>query len=109
MAQERFVGPGVRGITVCDTTRMVHPAQVKAMCVCDTLQQRPPDSVQLTPHFHNTRGMGLANVPAAVQSGTVASTARWAAWAAALTPGASGKVASEDAIHMLQAMGYGTG
>jgi hydroxymethylglutaryl-CoA lyase len=105
---ERFVGLGVRGITVCDTTGMAHPAQVKAMC--DTLQQRLPASVQLTLHFHNTRGMGLANILAAVQGGIVRFDGSLGGLGGCpYAPGASGNVASEDAIHMLQAMGYGMG
>lgn len=66
---QRFADQGVRGVTVCDTTGMAHPAQVEAMC--ESLQQRLPSALQLTLHFHNTRGMGLANVLAAVQSGIV--------------------------------------
>src|SRR5690606_32799409 len=56
---DRFVAEGVRGITLCDTTGMANPAQVEALCT--GLQQRWPD-LELTLHFHNTRGMGLANV-----------------------------------------------
>ena len=62
----RFADMGVRGVTICDTTGMAHPAQVSRMV--DALQQRFAD-LQLTMHFHNTRGMGLANVLAAVQGG----------------------------------------
>ncbi|MDB5943713.1 MAG: hydroxymethylglutaryl-CoA lyase, partial [Ramlibacter sp.] len=63
---ERFAALGVRGLTVCDTTGMAHPAQVSRMV--QALQQRL-SGLQLTLHFHNTRGMGLANVLATVQSG----------------------------------------
>ena len=63
---QRFADLGVRGLTICDTTGMAQPNQVAQMC--EVLQQRFP-SLQLTLHFHNTRGMGLANVLAAVQSG----------------------------------------
>jgi hydroxymethylglutaryl-CoA lyase len=63
---ERFAEMGVRGLTICDTTGMAHPGQVARMC--EALQQRFGD-LQLTLHFHNTRGMGLANLLAAVQQG----------------------------------------
>ncbi|WP_137890397.1 hydroxymethylglutaryl-CoA lyase [Ramlibacter sp. 2FC] len=105
---ERFADLGVRGITACDTTGMAHPAQVAAMC--EQLQQRLPASLQLTLHFHNTRGMGLANVLAAVQSGIVHFDGSLGGLGGCpYAPGASGNIASEDAIHMLQAMGYETG
>jgi hydroxymethylglutaryl-CoA lyase len=56
---QRFADLGVRGLTICDTTGMANPDQVKK--ICDSLQKRFPN-LQLTLHFHNTRGMGLANV-----------------------------------------------
>jgi hydroxymethylglutaryl-CoA lyase len=105
---QRFADLGVRGVTVCDTTGMAHPAQVRAMC--DALQQRLPAALELTLHFHNTRGMGLANVLAAVQSGIVRFDASLGGLGGCpYAPGASGNIASEDAIHMLQAMGHDTG
>lgn len=105
---ERFADLGVRGVTVCDTTGMAHPAQVAAMC--ESLQQRVPSALQLTLHFHNTRGMGLANVLAAVQGGIVRFDGSLGGLGGCpYAPGASGNIASEDAIHMLQVMGYDTG
>ncbi|MBH2009461.1 MAG: hydroxymethylglutaryl-CoA lyase [Xanthomonadaceae bacterium] len=104
---ERFAGLGVRGLTICDTTGMAHPAQVSRMV--EVLQQRFAD-LQLTLHFHNTRGMGLANVLAAVQSGiTRFDGSLGGLGGCPYAPGASGNVTSEDAIHMLDAMGYDTG
>ena len=105
---QRFADLGVRGVTVCDTTGMAHPTQVRAMC--DALQQRLPAALELTLHFHNTRGMGLANVLAAVQSGIVRFDASLGGLGGCpYAPGASGNIASEDAIHMLQAMGHDVG
>ena len=104
---DRFAELGVRGLTICDTTGMAHPAQVSRLT--QALQQRF-GSLQLTLHFHNTRGMGLANVLAAVQQGI----SRFDGSLGGLggcpyAPGATGNVCSEDAIHMLHAMGYDTG
>ena len=66
--------------------------------------------LQLTLHFHNTRGMGLANVLAAVQTGIIRFDGSLGGLGGCpYAPGASGNIASEDAIHMLQAMGYDTG
>jgi len=104
---QRFAGLGVRGLTICDTTGMAHPAQVARMV--EALLRRF-EGLQLTLHFHNTRGMGLANLLAAVQGGI----ARFDGSLGGLggcpyAPGASGNISSEDAIHMLDAMGYDTG
>jgi len=78
--------------------------------MCDALQQRLPAALELTLHFHNTRGMGLANVLAAVQGGIVRFDASLGGLGGCpYAPGASGNIASEDAIHMLQAMGHDTG
>lgn len=104
---QRFADLGVRGLTICDTTGMAQPRQVAAMC--EVLRQRFPD-LQLTLHFHNTRGMGLANVLAAVQSGIDRFDGSLGGLGGCpYAPGASGNICSEDAIHMLDAMGCDTG
>jgi len=104
---QRFADLGVRGVTICDTTGMAHPAQVANMA--NDLQKKFSD-LQLTFHFHNTRGMGLANVLAAVQSGiTRFDGSLGGLGGCPYAPGASGNISSEDAIHMLDAMGYDTG
>src|SRR3546814_446404 len=54
-----FAERGAQGITICDTTGMANPAQVEALC--QGLIQRW-SNLELTLHFHNTRGMGLVNV-----------------------------------------------
>jgi len=104
---DRFACLGVRGLSICDTTGMAHPAQVSRMV--EALQQRFA-GLQLTLHFHNTRGMGLANVLAAVQGGIERFDGSLGGLGGCpYAPGASGNVTSEDAIHMLDAMGYDTG
>lgn len=104
---DRIASLGVRGLTICDTTGMAHPAQVSELCA--TLRKRLP-GVQLTLHFHNTRGMGLANVMAAVQQGIDRLDGSLGGLGGCpYAPGASGNICSEDAIHMLQAMGHETG
>ena len=105
---ERFAALGVRGVTICDTTGMAHPAQVSRMV--DALRQRLAGRQQLTLHFHNTRGMGLANVLAAVQGGIDRFDGSLGGLGGCpYAPGASGNISSEDAVHMLDAMGYDTG
>jgi hydroxymethylglutaryl-CoA lyase len=104
---KRFADLGVRGLTICDTTGMAQPLQVAAMC--EALRKAFPQ-LQLTLHFHNTRGMGLANVLAAVQSGIDRFDGSLGGLGGCpYAPGASGNICSEDAIHMLDAMGYDTG
>ena len=104
---QAFADLGVRGLTICDTTGMAHPAQVAA--VSEALQRALP-AQQLTMHFHNTRGMGLANMLAAVQAGIVRFDGSLGGLGGCpYAPGATGNVCSEDAIHMLDAMGFDTG
>lgn len=104
---ERFAELGVRGLTICDTTGMAHPAQVTRLT--RALQQHF-GTLQLTLHFHNTRGMGLANVLASVNEGITRFDASLGGLGGCpYAPGATGNICSEDAIHMLQAMGCDTG
>ena len=74
---QRFADLGVRGLTICDTTGMANPEQVKKMC--DALQKQLP-KLQLTLHFHNTRGM---------ESDFQFANALWKAWVARSRPKAA--------------------
>lgn len=104
---DRFADLGVRGLTICDTTGMAHPDQVSRLC--EALRARFPQ-LQLTLHFHNTRGMGLANVMAAVQQGIDRFDGSLGGLGGCpYAPGASGNICTEDAIHMLHAVGHDTG
>ncbi|HEX2543786.1 MAG TPA: hydroxymethylglutaryl-CoA lyase [Ramlibacter sp.] len=104
---QRFADLGVRGLTICDTTGMANPAQVARMCEA---AQRRFGQLQLTLHFHNTRGMGLANVLAAAQAGIVRFDGSLGGLGGCpYAPGASGNISTEDAVHMLDEMGYDTG
>lgn len=102
-----FAAAGVRGITLCDTTGMAQPRQVQALCA--HFLKAFPD-LQWTLHFHNTRGMGLANVLAATQVGVDRFDASLGGLGGCpYAPGATGNVCTEDTVHMLQAMGHDTG
>ena len=104
---QAFADLGVRGLTLCDTTGMAHPAQVTRLV--EDIQRRHAHQ-QLTLHFHNTRGMGLANVLAAAQAGiTRFDGSLGGLGGCPYAPGATGNICSEDAIHMLDSMGYDTG
>jgi len=102
-----YVGLGVREVTFGDTTGMANPRQVERLVAA--ARQRFPE-IQLTLHFHNTRGMGLANVVAGLNAGVV----RFEGCLGGLgccpfAPGATGNVCTEDVVHMLECMGYDTG
>jgi hydroxymethylglutaryl-CoA lyase len=67
-------------------------------------------ATELTLHFHNTRGMGLANVLAAIDAGADRFDASLGGIGGCpYAPGASGNVCSEETVHALQLMGYDTG
>jgi hydroxymethylglutaryl-CoA lyase len=103
----RYVELGVRSVTLADTTGMGHPKQV--LDLCTGLRERWPD-LEVALHFHNTRGMGLANV----LSGLAAGVQHYEACLGGLggcpfAPGATGNICTEDLVHMLECMGYATG
>ena len=98
---------GVHGVTLCDTTGMAYPNQVFALT--QAFIQRWPDTA-LTLHFHNTRGMGLANVLAAIDAGaTRFDSSLGGIGGCPYAPGATGNVCSEEIIHALELMGFETG
>ena len=103
----RFAELGVRGVTLCDTTGMAYPTQVEALS--RQVRERFPE-LQLTLHFHNTRGMALANTLAALEAGIDRFDASLGGLGGCpYAPGASGNVCMEDLVHMLDLMGYDTG
>jgi len=104
---ERCVGLGIRRLTLCDTTGMANPTQVAE--VCGLVVARWPE-IAFTAHFHNTRGMGLANAIAALNAGIVRFDASLGGLGGCpYAPGASGNVCTEDLVHMFEAMGHDTG
>ena len=104
----RFVEEmGVNGVTLCDTTGMAYPGQVAALT--RDFRVRWPGS-ELTLHFHNTRGMGLANVLAAIDAGADRFDASLGGIGGCpYAPGATGNVCSEEIVHALELSGYDTG
>ena len=104
---QAFVDLGVQGVTLCDTTGMAYPTQVLELVkACKT---RWPQ-LGLTLHFHNTRGMALANVLAAIDAGANLFDASIGGLGGCpYAPGASGNACSEELVHALQLMGYDTG
>lgn len=104
----RFVEElGAGGVTLCDTTGMAYPSQVAELT--QAFRQRWANT-ELTLHFHNTRGMGLANVIAAIDAGADRFDASLGGIGGCpYAPGASGNVCTEEIVHALTWMGYDTG
>ena len=90
-----------------DTTGMANPLQVREFFA------RAPEElegVELTAHFHNTRGQGLANVLAALEAGVDSFESSFGELGGCPVPaGATGNIASEDLVSMLHEMGIETG
>ena len=104
---QRYLDLGVSGVTLADTTGMANPAQVRSLV--EMTYKRFPD-LDLTLHFHNTRGMGLANVLAGLQAGCHRYDGSIGGLGGCpFAPGATGNICTEDLVHMLWAMGYETG
>ena len=104
---DRYAEAGAQGVTLCDTTGMAFPNQVQE--ICETATQRYP-TLNFTAHFHNTRAMGLVNTIAAIEGGIrTFDMSLGGIGGCPYAPGASGNVATEDVVHMLECMGYSTG
>ncbi len=106
---ERFRELGFDGISLADTTGMANPLQVRALAG-KVLERFPaPDETYYTLHFHNTRGMGLANVIAGIAAGVRSFDGSLGGLGGCpFAPGATGNVCTEDMVNMLEDMGYDT-
>jgi hydroxymethylglutaryl-CoA lyase len=104
---ERLVEMGCEEISFGDTTGMANPRQVGEFFAA--ARERLED-VELTAHFHNTRGQGLANVLAALERGIDSFESAFGELGGSpLTPGATGNISTEDLVSMLHEMGVATG
>jgi hydroxymethylglutaryl-CoA lyase len=104
----RLVEAGAQEIAFGDTTGMANPLQVGAHFAA--ARAALGDDVELTAHFHNTRGQGLANALAALQAGCASFEASFGEIGGCPVPaGATGNVATEDLVCMLHEMGIATG
>lgn len=102
-----FYNIGVREISLSDTTGMATPRQVYEYCY--KAKELYPDVVWNL-HFHNTRGVGFANVISGMQAGFDRFDSSFAGLGGCpFAPGASGNIATEDLIHMCHEMGIETG
>jgi hydroxymethylglutaryl-CoA lyase len=98
---------GAEEVGFGDTTGMANPRQVRAFF--DLASERL-GGVELTAHFHNTRGQGLANVLAALDAGVDSFESSFGELGGCPVPaGATGNIATEDLVSMLEEMGIETG
>ncbi len=106
-AANKFLDLGVDNLVIADTIGAANPAQVAALM--NRLVARN-GAGKLTCHFHDTRALGMANVYAAVEAGIRRFDASISGLGGCpFAPGASGNIATEDAVMMLHAMGFETG
>lgn len=104
---ERLAAAGCEEVGFGDTTGMANPRQVHGFFA--TARERL-GGVELTAHFHNTRGQGLANVLAALEEGVESFESSFGELGGCpVPPGSTGNVSTEDVVSMLEEMGVATG
>jgi hydroxymethylglutaryl-CoA lyase len=104
---EQLVGFGCEEIAFGDTTGMANPRQAGEF-FADAGGRL--EGVELTAHFHNTRGQGLANVLAALEQGIGSFESSFGELGGCpVPPGSTGNISTEDLVSMLEEMGVGTG
>jgi hydroxymethylglutaryl-CoA lyase len=103
----RALADGADSISFGDTTGMATPGRVRELVV--GFRSAHPD-VPLNLHFHNTRGTGLANVLTALELGVADFDASVGGLGGCpYAPGATGNIATEELVHMVEDMGVATG
>jgi hydroxymethylglutaryl-CoA lyase len=104
----RLRDAGAQEIGFGDTTGMANPRQVREFFA--SAGPSLGEEVELTAHFHNTRGQGLANVLAALEAGVESFESSFGELGGCPVPaGATGNIATEDLVSMLHEMGIETG
>ncbi len=103
---EQYLEAGAGQITIADTVGYANPVQVKRMFT----RLRGLGSFEMTAHFHDTRGLGLANVYAALEAGIRRFDATLGGMGGCpFAPGATGNVVIEDLVFLLESGGFRTG
>lgn len=104
---EAYAAAGADEVVLADTVGYANPSQVRRLF---TQAARVIGDVPLAAHFHDTRGLGLANVDAALEAGVRRFDASLAGLGGCpVAPGATGNIVMEDLVFMLEAMGLRTG
>ncbi len=104
---ERLAAMGLDDIALADTVGYANPAAIRRVFAAAAKIAGP---IPLTAHFHDTRGLGLANVVAALEAGVRYFDASIGGFGGCpFAPGATGNITLEDLVYMLEAMGLRTG
>ncbi len=104
---ERLAAAGCEEVAFGDTTGMANPRQVGEFFAA---ARERLGGVELTAHFHNTRGQGLANALAALEAGISSFESSFGELGGCpVPPGSTGNVSTEDLVSMLHEMGIETG
>lgn len=102
-----YLKVGIHEISLSDASGMAYPSQVSGLCA--RVREDFPQ-VDWWLHFHNTRGLGIANILAGMDAGfTRFDTAFAGAGGCPFVPGAAGNVSTEDVLHLCGEMGVQTG
>ena len=102
-----YVDAGVDEVDLCDTIGVANPRQVREVLAA---VMRAYPELPLQVHIHDTRNMGMVNTLAAIEAGvTKVQSALGGLGGCPFAPGASGNLATEDLVYMLNDMGYDTG
>ncbi|MBT8399812.1 MAG: hydroxymethylglutaryl-CoA lyase [Rhodothermia bacterium] len=104
---KRFSELGVESISLADSTGMANPTGIREML--GRVQDASVD-VPLVLHLHDTRGLGLANVVAGLDRGVNRFDAAFGGMGGCpFIPGATGNIATEDLVYLLDGLGVATG
>ena len=104
---DAYLSVGIREISLSDASGMAYPTQVYSIC---TEMRRQYPQVDWWLHFHNTRGLGIANILAGMQAGFSQFDSSFAGVGGCpFVPGAAGNVATEDVVHLCEEAGVETG
>ncbi|HOG61956.1 MAG TPA: hydroxymethylglutaryl-CoA lyase [Sedimentibacter sp.] len=104
---EAYLRVGIKEISLSDAAGVASPRQVYD--ICSSMQKKYPD-VKWWLHFHNTRGMAMANILASMEAGITNFDSSLGGFGGCpFVPGAAGNVSTEDVVHMMDEMGIKTG
>ena len=105
---ERFVEAGADELAICDTVGYANPTEVRSLLT--RVVESFGDAVDVAAHFHDTRGLGLANVYAALEAGVTRFDATLAGLGGCpYAPNATGNIVMDDLVFLLEGAGLSTG
>ena len=105
---ERFALAGADELAICDTVGYANPTEVKALLT--QVVEEFAAAVDIAAHFHDTRGLGLANVYAALEAGVLCFDATLGGLGGCpYAPSATGNIVMDDLVFLLEGAGLNTG